>query len=306
MSKSKVNFDKDPNILREYHKYQRNVQGVLESTVYQRLLFVRPFVRHFGDSRAKIREIRAGEVHQYVMKAVPKLSRKYCKEFLCALRSFFKFILFKGYTNARLSDALPKLPNWRLSDIPRGIEWESVQKLLAAPNRSRPNGKRNYAFLLLLASYGVRRHQATHLKLRDIRWREGLINFSVCKGGRPLCFPLYENVAEALLDYIQNARGRHDFEEVFLQKRTSIKPIGLGSLDSTLKIYYQKAGINSRSKGFHAIRHAFATKLMTEQTPIKNISDLLGHRSIKSTYIYTKVDLPQLRTLCRDWPQVAL
>jgi len=306
MSKGKVKLDQDPKILREYYKHQRCVQGVLESTVYQRLLFVRPFVRHFGDSRTKIRAIRGRDVHQYVMKAAPKLSRKYCKEFLCALRSFFKFLLFRGYTNARLSDALPKLPTWQLSDIPRGIEWESVQKLLAAPNRRRSNGKRNFAFLLLLASYGVRSHQAANLKLKDIRWRAGLINFSACKGGKPLCFPLYENVAEALLDYIQNARGRHDFEEVFLQKRTTIKPIGPGSLHSTLKLYYQKAGINSRSKGFHAIRHAFATKLMTEQTPIKNISDLLGHRSIKSTYIYTKVDLRQLRTLCRDWPQVAL
>ena len=174
------------------------------------------------------------------------------------------------------------------------------------PNRSRPNGKRNYAFLLLIATYGVRRHQARSLKLRDIRWREGLIHFPSCKGGKPLCFPLYENVAEALLDYIKNARGKFAFEEVFLQKRTTPKPLGDSSLDSTLKIYYQRAGIKSQTTGFHAIRHAFVTKLMKEQTPIKNISDLLGHRSIKSTYIYTKVDLPQLRTLCREWPVVML
>jgi site-specific recombinase XerD len=55
---------------------------------------------------------------------------------------------------------------------------------------------------------------------------------------------------------------------------------------------------------WHSIRHAFATRLMEQEVPIKTIADLLGHRCIDTTFIYTKVDLPHLRLLAREWPAV--
>lgn len=172
------------------------------------------------------------------------------------------------------------------------------------PRRNTSNGKRNYAILLLIASYGVRHHQARTLKLSNIKWPDGKIHFFPCKGGRPLSFPLYKNVAEALIDYIKNARSDSHFEEVFLQTRGNcVKPLG-HSLNSTLKIYYEKANIKSQARGFHAIRHSFATKLINEDVPVKNISDLLGHTSIKSTLCYTKVNEVKLRCLVQEWPEV--
>jgi integrase len=157
--------------------------------------------------------------------------------------------------------------------------------------------------MLLLATYGVRFDQARRIKLKDIHWKEGLIYFPPSKGGKPLCFPLYPKVAAALLDYIEKSREHVSIPEVFLQ---GSPPVALrhATVYSTIRLYYKRAGIQSPSTGLHAIRHAFATKLTKENVPIKNISDLLGHRSIKSTFIYTKVDLGQLRMFCRDWPEV--
>jgi len=291
-----------PRLRFEFIEHQRDVQCVLEGTIKQRLLFIDPMLRSLKTewNPTKIARISTHAVHHYVMKTAPKFSRKYRKEFLCALRSFFKFLLFKDYTNVRLMDALPKLPTWSLSEVPRGIDWETVEKILSAPNRNRPNGRRNYAVLILIATYGVRFHQVRTLKLKNIHWREGIIHFASCKGGRPLTLPLYPTVAEALLDYIKNGRGQSDHEEVFLIKNGT-EPMKRSSLYSMMQLYYRRLGIKKPGVGFHSIRHAFATKLMKEKTPIKSISDLLGHTSIKSTYIYTKVDLPQLRTLCREW-----
>jgi integrase/recombinase XerD len=305
MSSETIHFAEHPKLRYEYVEHQRHVQCVLDRTIHQRLLFIDPLLKGLGTgwSPSRISHIDAHAIHQYVIKTAPSLSRKYRKEFLCSLRSFFKFLLFKGYTKVRLMDALPKLPTWSLSEIPRGIEWESVQKLLSAPNRNRPNGKRNYALLLLMATYGVRYHQAGTLKLKNIHWHEGLIYFPPCKGGKSLTFPLYHDVAEALLDYIKNGRGRSPLAEVFLIKNGT-EPMKRTSLFSTMQGYYKRMGIKSSTSGFHAIRHAFATKLMKEKTPIKNISDILGHSSIKSTYVYTKVDMAQLRTLCREWVEV--
>jgi len=70
-----------------------------------------------------------------------------------------------------------------------------------------------------------------------------------------------------------------------------------------LKIYYKRAGIETVLPGTHAIRFAFASRLMQQGTPFKVIADLLGHRSIDSTFIYTKVDVERLRLLAVDWPQ---
>lgn len=305
MKKVRSRNERHLKLITEYREHQLDVQCVLNRTIDQRLLFVVPFLKSLG-SKATISEIgriKPHHIHQYVMKTAPSFSRKYQQEFLCALRSFLKFLFFKGYTSVRLTDAIPKLPTWQLSTIPRGIEWDSVQKLLTAPNRNTPNGKRNYALLLLMATYGVRYHQAGTLKLKNLRWREGTIYFPPCKGGRPLSFPLYPDVAEALLDYIKNGRGRNLLEEVFLMKNGT-EPLKRTSLFSTMQCYYRRMGIQSNTQGFHAIRHAFATKLMKEKTPIKNISDILGHSSIKSTYIYTKVDVTQLRTICREWIEV--
>lgn len=296
-----------PKVLIEYCTHQKEIQGVLDSTIYQRLLHIKPFVKALGSkaSPSKIVSVRPQFVHRYVLKTAPKLSRKYQKEFLCALRSFFKFLIFRGYTTAHLINALPKLPTWQLSEVPRGIPWSDVEKLLAQPRRNTRNGKRNFALLLLMATYGVRYAQARKIKLKDIRWREERIHFASCKGGRPLNFPLYEDVATALLDYIKNGRELSTLPEVFLQRGSPPEPLGTG-LHSTLKIYFRRAGISSTRAGFHAIRHAFATKLVNNETPLKNISDLLGHTSIKSTLCYTKVDQVRLRRFCREWPEVVV
>jgi integrase/recombinase XerD len=295
-------------LLREYCKFQLEIQSVQEKTVYQRLLHIKPFLEEHKKiaSPSRIKMLKPKFVHKYIIKQAPSFCRKYQKEFICALRSFFKFLEFYDYTKYKLKDSVPKLPTWQLSEVPRGIPWEDVEKLLLMPKRHTANGRRNYAILLLIASYGLRHYQARTLLLKNIKWKSGIIYFESCKGGRPLNLPLFENVAEALLDYIKNGRPKYDYPEVFLQtKNGDIKPLG-HSLNSTLKIYYKRAGIKSSVTGFHAIRHSFASKLINQETPIKNISDLLGHTSIKSTLCYTKVAEKQLRAFSKEWPEVKL
>ncbi|MFT5114879.1 MAG: integrase/recombinase XerD [Parasphingorhabdus sp.] len=72
---------------------------------------------------------------------------------------------------------------------------------------------------------------------------------------------------------------------------------------ANLQKYYVKAGIDSKFKGSQHFRHAFATRLLSQHVSIKTIADLLGHRHIETTFIYTKVDIDQLRALAREWPE---
>lgn len=304
MTKEKITKRYKAKILKEYCIFQMEVQGLLANSVYQQLIHIEPFVKKHKKiaNPSLIKRIKPKDIHRYVIQNTSGFNRKYLKDFLYSLRSFFKFLVFKGYTQYDLINAIPKLPTWQLSNIPRGIPWNDVEKLLKMPNRKTRNGKRNYALLLLTVTYGVRYYQARKLRLKDILWKNKTIHFRSCKGGRPLNFPLYIDIAKALLDYIKNGRPEASFEEVFLQTHPkNIKPLSSRALYSTLKIYYEKAEIRSKTQGFHAIRHSFATRLLNKEVPIKNISDLLGHTSIKSTLCYTKVNETQLRKLAREW-----
>jgi integrase/recombinase XerD len=291
-----------------YVDFLRGTQGVSEATIVLRRQFVTPFVGHLERANTidDLKELAPSLIHDYVIEASPKLQRASRKHLVSALRSFLRFLHIRRYVNRNLVDAVPIIATRKLDRLPQGIPWEDVQKLLAAPDLDTPCGRRNHAILLLLATYGVRIGQATHLHLNEIDWHQGVIQFRSEKGCRPLSFPLNAAVAEALLRYIRCDRGQLPFPEVFLTHRGETRPLSLNNhLGGAIKGYYRAAGIDVPRRGAaHPIRHAFATRLMQEGTPIKTIADLLGHRSIDNTFLYTKVDVGRLRSLAVEWPGV--
>jgi integrase len=188
------------------------------------------------------------------------MNRPSQKHLVASIRSFLKFCHFKGYVPQDLTEAVPVIVTPKLGSVPRTIPWESVEKLLAVPDRKTHGGRRTYAVLQLLAVYGVRIGQVVKLQLHDINWREDSIHFQPCKRGNPLCLPLYPEVAESLLAYVRETRGKSPYPEVFLTLYKH-KPLKRGGcLSTSVKTCFRRAGITDR--GPHAIRHAFATRLM--------------------------------------------
>ena len=243
------------------------------------------------------------QVHDYVIRTAKLMTRPNRKHFVASIRSFLRFAHLKGYVQRDLTEAVPVIVTPKLGSVPRGIAWESVEKLLAVPSRETHRGRRTYAILQLLITYGVRIGQVAELQLKDINWRNGSIYFQASKCGKDLHFPLYPHVADALLNYISETRGKVSCPQVFLTVWGKPRPhANSKSLASLVGRCFHRAGISH--KGAHSIRHAFATRLLEHDTPIKTIADLLGHKSISTTFIYTKVDLKHLRTLACEWPEV--
>lgn len=295
-------------LLAEYLDFLRNHRGLANGTICIRRNDVTLFLRSLRLRRDSedIEKISARQIHDYVLKTAKRMNRSSRQHLVSSIRTFLKFCHIKGYIRRDLTEAVPIVGTPRLGSVPRGISWESVEKLLLAPDRNTHSGRRIYALLQLLATYGVRIGQARNLRLQDINWREGVIHFRPSKWGNPLCFPLHPEVADALLSYIRETRGKASYPEVFLTISGKPRPIGEGnSFSYSLKKCYRRAGIDPATNGAHAIRHAFATRLMEHGTPIKTIADLLGHKSISTAFIYTKVDLKHLRLLAYEWPEVA-
>lgn len=294
-------------LLNEYLDFLCNHRGLNKDTIRMRRHDVSAFLKslRFNNDREDIRRISVSQIYDYVIKAVKPVKRPTQKQIITSVRSFLKFAHLKGYIPRDLTEAVPVIETPKLGRIPRGISWESVEKLLAvaATNRESHTGRRSYAILQLLATYGVRIGQVVKLHLQDINWREGSILFRPSKFGNPLCFPLYPVVADALLAYIRETRGKTPYPEVFLSISSDHMPLrNGGALYRPMRTCFRNAGITGKSA--HAIRHAFATRLMENDTPIKTIADLLGHKSIRNTFIYTKVDLKHLRLLAYEWPEV--
>lgn len=295
------------SILGQYLSFLKTTQGLADATLVLRRLHVEPFLRSLEatDMLIDLRSLAPCTVHDYIVTMSKPLTRASRKHLVSGLRSFLRFAHANGLIERPLIDAVPIILTRKHDRLPQTIPWEDVQKLLSMPNRATLTGKRDYAILQLVAAYGVRIGQAIHLRLCDIDWRQELIYFPAEKGCKPLSFPILPEVAEALLSYLRERGAAPGIDEVFLTVRGARRPLGVHNhLGSALKSYYRRAGLRATRCGAHPIRHAFATRLMERGTPIKDIADLLGHRSIETTFLYTKVDLQRMRMIAVEWPEV--
>ena len=299
-----------PKLFQQYLAFLCHDRGLAEGTIHHRKAPVLGLLKAHPEyaTPSRIGRVSARMIHQYIIQTAKPFSREKKRTLITGVRDFFKFVYLKGYHPRNLAQAVPTLITYRLDRVPRALAWESVEKLLQVPDRSQPIGRRDYALLLLFATYGVRRIQVANLRFQDIQWRAGTIYFGPHKGGKPLLFPLEAPVAEALLDYIKQDRREISHPYVFVKHQSGAsrgQPLGR-ELWCMVHRYLQKIGIDAPtpSRGPHAIRHAFATRLLAEKKPLKTIADLLGHRSLSSTLIYTKVEVEQLRGLARPWPEV--
>lgn len=292
-------------LLREYEAFLRDHQALAESTIANRSQNVAPFLISLKEQArpSKIHSLKSHKIHDYIIKTARPLSRGLRKQLVSSLRSFLRFVYLRGYVRHNLVEAVPIITTYQLGTVPRAVSWDLVKHILKAPDRRTALGLRDYAILLLVATYGVRRKQAVSLRFCDIRWKEGVIHFPAIKRSKSLCFPLEKKVAAALLAYIRRGRPAASFPQVFLIVHGKPRPFKSKTYGDSFQNWLKRAGIKLRG-GLHAIRHAFATRLMEQGTPIKTIADLLGHRSIRTTFIYTKVDLKRLRTLACEWPEV--
>ncbi len=221
-----------------------------------------------------------------------------------ALRTFLRFCLHQGYILQPLDMAVPTLRTYKLSTVPRGLTEEQMQQVLQSVDRCTDVGIRNYAILQLLYTYGVRGGQVRALRLEDINWAENQILFRALKNGKESLLPLHPDVGRSLLEYLQKSRPCLNFPQVFLTCRAPYHHLAQSSsLTAIVKSRIQAAGIDAPSKGSHAFRHGFATRMLRQGHTLKSVADVLGHRHLSTTFIYTKVDFNALKQVALDWPE---
>jgi integrase len=288
-------------------------KGLSEYTMRQRrkwiLMFLIRFPKYWQPS--SIGRLSVKDVYDFIIGAASKVTVGEKRALTSSLRDFLRFIFVMAYHEVDLAKYVPKIRMAELAGYPKGLPWDVIEKLLKSPDRRTLQGKRDYAMLLLMVRYGIRPRQVIYLKIHDIDWKDRTILIRAIKGGKDVLVPLYEDVAKALLSYMRVGRmgTGPEFQEVFLTLTRGRKQQGpfITSFYWMFARYLEKipySGPQWRG-GPSAIRHSVASKLLSEKTPFKTIADLFGHRSIETTFIYTKVDLERLSELTFEWPEVA-
>ena len=217
---------------------------------------------------------------------------------LCgALREFLRYARRQGVLASDLSKTVDRPRTYRLSDIPRSITPAEVSQVLACVDRSSTRGKRDYAALLLLATYGLRSREIAALTLDHIDWKRERLSVPGRKGGHSTAFPLSSSVGEALVDYLQHGRPQSAERHVFFMAFAPVRPISHTAVSKLATKYLLKAGIQVPRPGSHTLRHSCVQRLVDADVSLKTIGDFVGHRSPKTTEIYTKVAVESLREI---------
>lgn len=286
-----------------YEHYLFEAQALAKATIINYVPFVRDFlIDCYGDGRVTLSKLRASDIVKFVQHQAQHLHRKRAKLMTSALRSFLRYARYCGDVTLDLAAAVPVVPNWSMTAIPRGIATDQVRQLLTSIDRSTGMGRRDYAILLLLARLGLRSGEIASLELDDIDWNAGQLVVHG-KSGQRNELPLSTEVGKAIAAYLQRGRPNSSCRRVFLRAKAPITGFrGQCGIGSIVQHSLQRAGINAPTAGTHQFRHGLATEMLRQGASLGEIGDLLGHRHPQTTKIYTKVDLNALRTLALPWP----
>jgi len=292
-------------VMDEYIKWLKDYHNLASGTLMLRKHYLVQFLDWLDDGSVtqQLLTLSPDQIETFFVNYSQSHGRAARRSMQATLRTLFRFCFAKGYTPRDFAEMVPTLRTYKLGKIPRGINEEDAQRLLSGINRNNDMGIRDYAIIQLLYTYGIRGGQLRALRLKDIDWQQSQIHFRALKHGKDILQPLTDEAGENLLDYLQHGRPESSYPEVFLTLRAPYRPLQYSTTFSEIIARRMRnAGITAPTCGAHAFRHRFASRMLEHGYPLKSIADMIGHRSIQSTFIYTEVDFQTLNQVALDWP----
>jgi integrase/recombinase XerD len=272
--------------MRDRMERELKLRGLSPRTRHCYLRAVHNFVRFY---RRPAEQMGIPEARAYVLHLIEekKLGRSSVIQTVCALRFFYCKVLQRSFS----LDDLPYQKRKR--HLPQTLSEKEVAALLEA----EPNLKHR-VILMTLYSGGLRLQEAIQLRPADIDSAGMRIRIRAGKGGKERFVMLSSALLDALRDYFREYRP----EEWLFYGHTKAEPIHPRSVQRLIKQAASAAGIRSRVTP-HMLRHSFATHLLDRGTNLRYIQELLGHRNIGTTMIYTHVSRRMLTEVVSplDW-----
>jgi site-specific recombinase XerD len=271
-------------------------RGLRESSIHHYVHYLRRFELYLQRiDLDRLSSLTPLVLSAFVIESAERLSKTSMTGLCSSLRVFLRYLHQEGVVGKDLSTAIECPRRYRFSDIPRAITWDQVRLLLEAVDCRSALGKRDYAILLLLVTYGLRGCEVAALTLDNIDWKRERLLVAGRKAGHNTAYPLATIVGEAILAYLQQGRPETLDRHLFMRSHAPRRPLTSAGISCRASVYLRKAGIEVARPGSHTLRHTCVQRLVDADFTFKTIGDYVGHASPDSTQIYTKVAIEALR-----------
>ena len=181
--------------------------------------------------------------------------------------------------------------DWR--DYPKRFQLIGSPRLLKTFDRSSATGKRDYAITRCFIDLGLRTIEVARLRLDDFDWRQRVVRISG-KGHRGEVLPLPHATGHAIADYLRYGRPKTGSRALFMRHSPPINtPASVCVVHAAVRYAARRCGLEPCFHGPHVLRHTLAQRLVQRGVLLKQIADLLRHRSLDSTTIYNEGRSPR-------------
>ena len=241
------------------------------------------------------KDVTSQDLRQYVAAmSEAQYARSSISRRLATLRSFYRFCQRQGYTDS--NPAKPLRNPRKQHSLPHFLSKDEIAKLISAPDITTPMGQRDQAIFETMYSAGLRVSELVGINDADLHLDEGLIRVRG-KGRKERFAPMGSYAVTALDSWLKvRSLAKNDpktvVAAVFVNRfgrRISTRSIG-----RILQKYIQLTGLDSRTSP-HTLRHSFATHLLDSGAEIRSVQELLGHKSLVTTQIYTHLTTAKLK-----------
>jgi len=218
---------------------------------------------------------------------------------IVSIKQFFKYLLLEKVIEENPTAHI-RTPRMKKS-IPGVITLEEVERILAAPDESTPEGLRDAAMLEILYATGIRVSELIGIKLNDVNFELGFV-IVYGKGSKERIVPIGDKAKEKLIEYLRDSRPAllksRDAKALFVTRLG--KGMTRQGFWKIIKNNALKAGIAKKISP-HTLRHSFATHLLERGADLRTIQIMLGHSDISTTQIYTHVESERLKEIHKKY-----
>ena len=279
---------------RRYVRYLRLERGYSDNTIEAYTHDIDYLLNYLRNENLKVEDVKLDNLENFAAVIYEfGIASSSQARILCGVRSFFKYLVISGILKDDPSELL-EAPTVG-EHLPEVLSTEEIDRMEAAIDLSKWEGQRNRAIIEVLFSCGLRVSELVNLKFNDVFEREKFLRI-IGKGDNERLVPISDNALHEIKLWLYDRNlmkikpGEQDY--VFLNRRGA--HLTRTMILIMIKRTAEEAGI-TKTVSPHTLRHSFATELLKGGADLRAIQEMLGHENIKTTQIYTHIDITTLR-----------
>lgn len=289
--------------LRRFDRYMEDARGLAPKTRENAVRVAGRLLReHFADGAVEFDAITPDHVRAFFAEqAKLYMTPVSLGTLVSGLRGYLRWRSTLGNRTHALAGTLSNPANWQQASLPKSLEPAEVEQLVAALGQPGPSMRRADAMVRCALDLGLRIGEVARLSLDDIDWVAGTITLRRTKGRREDVMPLPLATGHAIVAYLRSERPKTLHRMVFASHKTPRERCICAALvGQTIRAAYTRAGLPYTRA--HLLRHTMANRLLAVGSSLKEVADVLRHRSLNATHVYAKLDGRHLAEVALPWP----